>query len=169
MLCMSSEGSVRPLCPVPRAQQGPSTSPWCVSCCEAAQGSGWGLKGPAAWPQFPSVHPAGCQRVRAGYTRVVAGQSRSRWGLWGAEEEEHLSPALVRKVTYGDMKPQLSHVPRDGACGTGGSPGEVPRDTLGQADSTLGAAQIPHGGRIPWGCPGWTYPGPLAEHGCCRA
>lgn len=41
-----------------------------------------------AVPQFPLVHPAGCKRVRAGHARVVAGQSRSRWGLRGTEEEE---------------------------------------------------------------------------------
>lgn len=107
---MSPEGSLRPPHLVPSAQQGLSISLWCTSCCGAAQGTGRGLKGPCcvalAVPQFPSVHPAGCERVGAGRTRVVAGESRSRWGLQGVEEEEHLSLALVREVTCGDTKPQ---------------------------------------------------------------
>lgn len=75
--------------------------------------------------------------------RLQAGRGRAEllWvGFVGAEKEEHLALAQVRKVTCGDMEPQLNHALWDGACGMGSSPGEIPRDKLEQAGSILGAA-----------------------------
>lgn len=78
----------------PRAKgsAGPEHVPVVCLMLQDSTGHQLGVEGTSsvalAVPQFPLVHPAGCKRVRAGHARVVAGQSRSRWGLWGAEEEE---------------------------------------------------------------------------------
>lgn len=57
--------------------------------------------------QFPSVHPADCERVGAGHTQVMASRA-ALGGVCGVQRRRSTSPG---KVTYGDTKPQLSRAP----------------------------------------------------------